>query len=51
MVSGLVTSPEDHDLILLKVQADRVHAWANGEETIIERGGRVERVPSGSGHS
>ena len=43
--------PEDDGLILLKIRADRVHAWANGEETIVERGGRVERVPSTSGRS
>ena len=45
------SGPEDDDLILLKVRADRVHAWANGEETIVERGGRVERVESMSGRS
>ena len=38
--------PDDDDVVLLKVRADRIHAWANGEELIAEPGGRVERIPS-----
>lgn len=30
--------PDDTGLILLMVRADRVHAWADGEELIIEPG-------------
>jgi len=30
--------PDDPEVVLLKVRADRVHAWANGEERIIEPG-------------
>jgi general stress protein 26 len=30
--------PDDDSVILLKVHADRIHAWADGEETIVEEG-------------
>ena len=43
--------PDDDNLILLKVRADRVHAWADGEEIVVEPGDRVERVPSMAGGS
>ena len=43
--------PDDDNLILLKVRADRVHAWADGEEIVVEPGGRAERVPSVAGGS
>jgi general stress protein 26 len=36
--------PEDDDVILLKVRAERVHAWANDEEIIGEPGKPLERV-------
>ena len=36
--------PEDDDLVLLKVSADRIHAWAEGEEIVAEAGGRFEKV-------
>ena len=38
--------PEDDDLVLLKVRADRIHAWADGEEIVAEAGGRLERLAS-----
>lgn len=38
--------PDDDDLVLLKVSADRIHAWANGEELIAERGKPTERIAS-----
>lgn len=38
--------PDDDALVLIKVRADRVHAWADGEEMISRPGGRVERIPS-----
>lgn len=30
--------PDDPSVILLKVHADRIHAWADGMETIVEEG-------------
>ena len=36
--------PDDDDLVLLKVSADRIHAWAEGEEIVAEAGGRFEKV-------
>ena len=38
--------PEDDDIVLLKVRADRIHAWANDEEIVAEPGGKIERIPS-----
>lgn len=38
--------PDDDGLVLFKVHADRVHARANGEETISRPGARVERIPA-----
>ena len=35
---------DDDDVVLIKVQADRVHAWANGEETIATPGRGVVKV-------
>ena len=36
--------PEDDGVVLVKVNAERVHAWTQGEELIIEPGKGVERV-------
>ena len=36
--------PGDPEVVLLKVRADRVHAWANGEEKVIERGRGVTMI-------
>jgi general stress protein 26 len=38
--------PEDDEIVLLKVRAERIHAWANDEEVIVEPGGEIERIPS-----
>jgi general stress protein 26 len=38
--------PDDDALILLKVRADRIHAWANGEELVAEPGSGVKRIAS-----
>ena len=38
--------PDDDELILLKVRADRIHAWANGEELVAEPGSGVKRIAS-----
>ncbi len=35
---------EDDGVVLIKVRADRIHAWANGEETIAEPGRGVAKV-------
>ena len=39
--------PDDDDVVLLKVRADRIHAWADGEETLVEAGGRARTIESG----
>ncbi len=36
--------PEDDDVILLKVRAERVHAWANDEEILGEPGKPLEHI-------
>jgi general stress protein 26 len=36
--------PEDDSVVLLKVRADRIHAWANGEEIVAEPGAGVRRI-------
>ena len=36
--------PDDPQVVLLKVRADRVHAWANGEEKVIEPGRGVRTI-------
>ena len=36
--------PEDPNVVLLKVSAERVHAWANGEEQVIEPGKGVTTI-------
>ena len=36
--------PEDDSVVLLKVRADRIHAWANGEEVVAEPGTGVRRI-------
>jgi general stress protein 26 len=38
--------PDDDDLVLVKVSADRIHAWADGEEIVAEAGGKFERIAS-----
>ena len=38
--------PDDDSLVLLKVRADRIHAWANGEELVAEPGSGVRRITS-----
>jgi general stress protein 26 len=38
--------PDDENLVLLKVSADRIHAWADGEETLVEAGGRARKIES-----
>jgi len=38
--------PEDDRIVLLKVRADRIHAWARGEELIVEPGAGVQRIGS-----
>jgi len=38
--------PDDDALILLQVRADRIHAWANGEELIAEPGSGIKRITS-----
>jgi len=43
--SWFATGPEDDDVVLVRVAADRVHAWAQGEELVIEPGKGVLRVP------
>ena len=40
--------PEDDGVVLIKVSADRVHAWTEGEELVIEAGKGVERIPQGT---
>ena len=48
LASWFPKGPEDDAVVLLKVHADRVHAWANGEELIVEPGAGVERIPQGA---
>jgi general stress protein 26 len=36
--------PDDDRLVLVKVSADRIHAWADGRETIVEAGGQVRTI-------
>jgi general stress protein 26 len=36
--------PDDDRIVLLKVRADRIHAWAQGEELVIEPGVGVKRI-------
>ena len=40
--------PEDDGVVLLRIEAERVHAWANDEEVVIEPGGGVTRIPQGA---
>ena len=37
--------PEDDGVVLVKVNAERVHAWTEGQELVIEPGSGVERIP------
>ena len=36
--------PDDDDVVLVKVRADRIHAWAQGEELVGERGGSLRSI-------
>ena len=36
--------PDDDKVVLLKVRADRIHAWADGKETLVEAGGRARTI-------
>jgi len=38
--------PEDDRIVLLKVRADRIHAWAQGQELVAEPGTGVKRIES-----
>ena len=38
--------PDDDRIVLLKVRAERIHTWANGEETVIEPGVGSKRIES-----
>ena len=38
------TGPEDDRLVLIKVRADLVHGWADGEEFVIQPGRDVVRI-------
>ena len=38
--------PDDTDVVLIKVRADRIHAWANGEELVAEPGSDLKRIAS-----
>jgi general stress protein 26 len=38
--------PEDDRIVLLKVRAERIHAWARGEELVVEPGVGVKRIDS-----
>lgn len=38
--------PEDDDVILIKVGAERIHAWIGGEELLGEAGGELKVVES-----
>ena len=39
--------PEDDDVVLLKVRADRIHAWADGKELVAEAGQEVRAIDEG----
>ena len=36
--------PDDDKVVLLKVSANRIHAWADGHETLVEAGGRARTI-------
>ena len=38
------TGPDDDRVVLIKVRADRVHGWAEGEEFVMEPGRDVTRI-------
>jgi general stress protein 26 len=38
--------PDDERIVLLKVSADRIHAWADGKETLVEAGGTATTIES-----
>ena len=38
--------PEDDRIVLLKVRAQRIHAWAGGEELVVEPGAGIKRIES-----
>ena len=38
--------PEDDRIVLLKVRAQRIHAWAGGEELLVEPGAGIKRIES-----
>jgi len=38
--------PDDDAIVLLKVSADRIHAWADGKETLVESGGVARTIES-----
>ena len=38
--------PEDDRIVLVKVRAQRIHAWANGEELVVEPGAGITRIES-----
>ena len=38
--------PEDDRIVLLKVRAQRIHAWARGEELVVEPGVGIKRIQS-----
>ena len=38
--------PEDDRIVLLKVRAQRIHAWAHGEELVVEPGAGITRIES-----
>ena len=41
--------PDDENLVLLKVRADRIHAWADEDETVVEAGGRATTIEPAQG--
>ncbi len=41
--------PGDDNLVLVKVRADRIHAWADGEEFVATAGGGLEIISEASG--
>ena len=38
--------PEDDRIVLLKVRAQRIHAWVRGEELVVEPGAGIKRIES-----
>ena len=38
--------PDDDRIVLLKVRAERIHAWAQGEELVIEPDSGIKRIES-----